>query len=123
MKTTKALRIVALLPLGFMVSILLLFGLGEALGGDLSGLMHLVEVVIAVAVAWVAWKRPRWGGVLMLLGAAFQTLRFWNMFQRADGAAMTAPLFITILPLAFSGLLLLLVDWMDRHPRQAALPK
>lgn len=123
MKTTKALRIVALLPLGFMVSILLLFGLGEALGGDLSGLMHLVEVVIAVAVAWVACKRPRWGGVLMLFGAAFQTLRFWNMFQRADGAAMTAPLFIIILPLAFSGLLLLLVDWMDRHPRQAALPK
>ena len=123
MKTTKALRIVALLPLGFMVAILLLFGLGEALGGDLSGLMHLVEVVIAAAVAWVAWKYPRWGGVLMLLGAGFQTLRFWNTFQRATASAMTAPLFIIILPLAFSGLLLLLVDWMDRHTRQAALPK
>lgn len=123
MNTTKALKIVAMLPLAFMVAILLLFGIGEAMGGDLSGLMHLVEVAIVGAVVWLAWKRPLWGGILLLIGAALQTFNFWHAFQNADASAVIAPLVIILLPLAFSGLLLLLVHWLEHHPRPAVVQK
>ena len=99
MKTTQALKIVAILPLVFTVSVLLLFGVGEAVGGDLSGLMHLVEVLIVGAVIWLAWKRPVWGGALLLAGASFQIIRFWNALQQAGPSAVMAPLFIIVLPL------------------------
>ena len=121
MKTIKALKIVAMFPLVFMVSVLLVFGIGETLGGDLSGLMHLVGVAFVVAVAWLAWKRPFWGGILMLAGAGFQALRFWNAFRQADPSVVMAPLFIILLPLAFSGVLLLFAAWLDHHPSQAPL--
>ena len=123
MKTIRALKIVAMLPLAFMVAILLLFGIGEAVGGDLSGLMHLVEVAIMGVVVWVAWKRPFWGGILLLVGAALQTFNFWRAFQNADASAVIAPLVIILLPLAFSGLLLLLEHWLEHHPRPAPVQK
>jgi hypothetical protein len=112
MNTIKGLKIAALLPLGFMSLVLLMFGIGESVGGDLSGLMHLVPVAFAGLVMWLCWKRPLWGGILLLVGAAFEALNFWRMFASADQSAVIAPLVIMILPLAFSGLLLLTAEWV-----------
>ena len=114
MKTIQALKFAAMVPLAFMVLILLAFGIGESLGGDLSGLMHLVPVVLVGLVVWMCWKRPLWGGILLLAGAIVQAAMFWRMFMRADASEIIAPLVIMILPLAFSGLLLLLTALLGR---------
>lgn len=113
MKTTRALKIVAMLPLGFMVLVLMAFGIGETVGGDLSGLMHLVEVAIVGGVVWLAWKRPLWGGILLLLGAIVQALNFGRFFSQADATAIIAPLVIMVIPLGFSGILLIVADHLQ----------
>lgn len=104
---TKGLKIAALVPPAFMVLVLLAFGIGESLGGDLSGLMHLAQAAPVLLVIWLGWKRPLWGGILLLLGAAFKALTFWRQFPGADSPAMISPSVIMILPLALSGVLLL----------------
>lgn len=108
MKTVKALKIAALVPLGFMVAILLIFAIGESVGGDLSGLMHLVPVVLVGLVAWLCWKRPLWGGILLLAGAVFEAVFFAAIVLRdANPGGMVSPIIILILPLTLSGALLL----------------
>jgi hypothetical protein len=119
MNTIKGLKIAAMVPLGVMVLVLLAFGIGESVGGDLTGLMHLVPVVFVGVVVWLCWKRPLWGGILLLAGAGFEALTFWKLFSMADAAAIISPLVIMILPLAFSGLLLLAAEWVGRLHRSA----
>jgi hypothetical protein len=114
MQTIRGLKIAAMVPLGFMVLVLLMFGIGEVVGGDLSGIQHIVPVVFVGLVVWLCWRRPLWGGILLLLGASFFTLTFWRMFTSEDLSAMVAPLVIMILPLAFSGLLLLAAEGVGR---------
>lgn len=113
MKTVQSLKVAALVPLGFMVLVLLTFGLGETLSGDLSGMMHFVPVVFAVLVAWLCWKRPLWGGVLLLAGVVFEVIAFWGILINRPPMWFWT-LIIMILPLAFSGLLLLTAEWVKR---------
>ena len=115
MKTIRGLKIAAMIPLGFMMLILLAFGIGESVGGDLSGLMHLVPLVFAGLVIWLCWKRPLWGGILLLAGALFEAFRFRGAFVSANQGSMIWPLIIMILPLALSGLLLLTAAWIGRN--------
>jgi len=116
MKTVQGLKIAALVPLAFMVLLLLSFGIGETLSGDWSGLMHFVPVIFAVLVAWVCWKRPLWGGVLLLIGVVFEVVFFWGTLVGRPPMWFW-PLIIMILPLAFSGLLLLTAEWVQ-HIKQ-----
>ena len=48
------------------VGLLLLLGIGEMAGGDVSGIQHLVEVAPLVCLGILAWKRPRIGGVILV---------------------------------------------------------
>jgi hypothetical protein len=114
MKTIRGLKIAAMIPLGFMVLILLLLGIGEMLSGDWSGSQHFIPVLFVGLVVWLCWKRPLWGGLLLLSGAAISVLIFWRFFTSTDPTDMLGPLTIMILPLAFSGLLLLTSEWLTR---------
>ena len=114
MTTIRGLKIAAMVPLGFMVLVLLIFGIGETVGGDLSGIQHFVPVIFVGLVVWLCWKRPLWGGILLLVGALFEAVVFMGFLTKAEAGSIIAPLVIMVLPLAFSGLLLLLVHWLGR---------
>jgi hypothetical protein len=114
MKTVHSLKIVAMFPLAFLVLVSLLFGVGEMLGGDISDAGHLIPVVFVGLVIWLCWKRPLWGGILLLLGAAISWLKFRRVFLSDNTAVWVSPLVIMILPLVFSGFLLLTAEWMGR---------
>ena len=100
MKTVQSLKVAAFVPLGFMVLVLLTFGIGETLSGDLSGLVHFVPVIFAVLVAWLCWKHPLWGGVLLLAGVVFEVIAFWGVLVGRPPMWFWT-LIIMILPLAF----------------------
>lgn len=119
MKTVQSLKVAALVPLGFMVLILLILGIGETLGGDLSGLMHFVPVIFVALVAWLCWKHPLWGGVLLLAGVVFEVIAFWGVLVGRPPMWFWM-LIIMILPLAFSGLLLLTAEWVKRMKQTAS---
>ena len=106
MKKEQGLKIVAIIPLGLATVVLLLFGVGEMVGGDWSGVGHLITAVIIIALILLGWKRPLWAGIPLLI------LGIWaaSMFSLRNLAA----LLILIGPLLFSGLLLLGAAWAMR---------
>src|SRR5512134_1233846 len=104
MKNIKAVKIAALVFPGLVIAILLLFALGETVGGDWSGLGHLVQAIPIGLLMWLGWKRPLWGGIFLLLLSFLAFYAFVDTFSRAD---WVAPVLIIVAPLFLSGVLLL----------------
>lgn len=117
MKIVKGLKIASLVPLGWMVIILLMFGIGETLGGDWSGLGHLIPVVVVVLVIWLGWNRPLWGGALLLVGAALEAVQFSQAL--GDPQEWLPPFLIMVLPLALAGIFLLSAGLAARKTHSA----
>jgi len=111
MKSIKALKIIALIFPGLVVAILMLFTVGETIGGDWSGLGHLIQVAPIVLLMWLGWKRPLWGGIFLLLLGLLASLSFADAVR---GSEWLAPFLIIIAPLLLSGLLLLGVAWLEK---------
>lgn len=68
MKHIKALKIIVLIIPGLTVAILLLFALGEMVGGDWTGSGHLLQAIPILLFIWLGWKRP----LLGLVGLEFK---------------------------------------------------
>lgn len=104
MKNIKALKVLALIFPALTVAILLLFAFGETLGGDWSGLGHLIQALPIALLMWLGWKRPLWGGIFFLVLGFLA----WQSFNDAlRGPGWLVPFLILIAPLFISGVLLL----------------
>lgn len=115
MKTVSILKIIGLVPIGLIALVYLIFGIGESAGGDLSGLMHLVPFVIMGLAMWLCWKRPLWGGILLLAMALFRVLALIpELFLRPPGSIWNSSLFVLILIPAISGGLFLYAGLLER---------
>jgi hypothetical protein len=88
------------IPIGFW----LLFGIGETIGGDMSGVIHLVPAFLVGLLIVVGWRWPLYGGALLLL------------FGIAEALAFSATGILLILggPLMLSGLLLVVAGLLAR---------
>ena len=115
--TAKGLKIAALIPVGLMTLVLLMFGVGEMVGGDWSGIGHFLPILFVWLVMWLSWKKPLWGGGLLLVGAGLNVIRFMPAFLYQQNNL--APLFIMILPLVLSSGLLL---WAGLVEKKTAPP-
>lgn len=115
MNTAKILKILGLLPIGFLSLVVLVFGVGESSGGDLGGLMHIVQFVIAGLAMWLCWKYPFWGGILLLAFTLIRTLALIpEFFLRPPGSVWSPSLFwVTFLP-ALPGALFLYAGLLER---------
>lgn len=60
-------KIAALVLLGLGVVFYLMFTVGEIAGGDVSGIQHLPPALALVGLLWLAWKRPRGAGIVLLV--------------------------------------------------------
>ena len=122
MKTAKILKIIGLLPIGLMSLVFLIFGIGESVGGDMGGLMHLVSFVIAALAIWLCWKYPLWGGIFLLAVTLFRTLALIpELFLRPTGSIWSPSLFmLTFLP-AIPGALFLYAGLLERKAVAANL--
>ena len=104
MNKFKGIKIVALISLGIPLVILLLFTVGETLGGDWSGLGHLIQAIPIALLMWLGWKHPLWGGILLLVLSFIAGYSFANPLRGTD---WLAPLLIIVVPLILSGILFL----------------
>ena len=103
------LRIAALVPLVLQGLVFVFFGLGEMLGGDLSGAGHLVELAVLVLLAILAWLRPLEGGLALLAVGVLQAATMAAAFAAAPpGAVMSPALAILAVPAVLSGVLFFL---------------
>jgi len=111
MQKNKTMKIVALIPSGLVAGILLLFLVGESIGGDWSGLSHLIQLIPVVLLMWLGWKRPLWGGVFLLVLSLIAAYSFANPLRGTD---WLAPLLLIVAPLMFSSLLFLGAAWIEK---------
>jgi hypothetical protein len=115
MNTAKILKILGLLPIGFLSLLSLVLGIGESAGGDFGGLMHLLAVVVLGLAIWLCWKYPFWGGILLLAMALFRVLALIpEFFLRPPGSIWNPGLFLLILIPAISGGLFLYAGLLER---------
>lgn len=115
MKTAKTLKIIGLLPVGLLLLVYLVFGIGEAASGDVGGWMHLVQFAIVGVAIWLCWKYPLWGGILLLAMALFRVLALIpELFLRPPGSIWNSSLFVLILIPAISGGLFLYAGLLER---------
>lgn len=69
-------KLAALVLLGLGVAFYLTFAVGEMAGGDVGGIQHLPPAAVLGALLWLARRRPRTAGIVLLalavpLGAAY----------------------------------------------------
>jgi hypothetical protein len=111
MTTAKGMKIAALIPPGLATAILLLFAVGETASSDWSGLGHLIPAALIGLLMWLGWKRPMWGGILLLLAGVLAALFFSDALR---GPEWLAPFLIIIAPLLLAGLVLLGAAWLEQ---------
>ena len=111
MKNIKGLKITALIFLGWTSAILLLFMIGEIVGGEWSGLGHLIQVIPILLLMWLGWKRPLSGGILLLV---LGFIAFHSFVSALRGPGWLAPFMTIIAPLLLSGFLLLGAAWVEK---------
>jgi hypothetical protein len=112
MKNIRPLKIIALVFPGLTIAILVLFALGETIGGDWSGLGHLLQALPIYLLIWLGWKHPLWCGVFLIV------LSFLTSYSFADalrGPDWPARFIIIIAPLLLSGVLLLGAAGLERR--------
>lgn len=93
-----------LLPVGF----LLIFAIGETLGGDLSGLQHLVQAAPLVLLALLAWSLPTLGGVVLLVIGGLLALAYPLLIRGLPVGTLLLVEAILFAPAVLSGLLFVL---------------
>jgi hypothetical protein len=112
MNNPKGIKTIALIFPGIPLVILLLFAIGETVGGDWSGLGHLIQAIPIALLMWLGWKRPLWGGILLLVLSLVAAYSFANPLSGAD---WLAPLLIIVAPLILSGILFLSAARMEQR--------
>lgn len=114
----RVLRIVACIILGIPLVVFLIFGIGEMVGGDLSGGMHLVEALIVVLVGILSWKRPFEAGIILCLSSlALGGFFLINLLADhvREGPINFHSLLILVLPTLITGILFLSAGIMARR--------
>jgi hypothetical protein len=112
MKKTSRIKLMALIFPGLTIAILLLFALGETIGGDWSGLGHLFQAIPIGFLMWLGWKRPLWGGMFLLV---LSLLASYGLADALRGPGWPVRMLIMIAPLFLSGILLLSAAGLERR--------
>jgi cytochrome bd-type quinol oxidase subunit 1 len=91
---SKRLKIAASALLAIPILVLLTFTFGETLGGDVSGLQHLLQAAPLVVLLVASWRFP-WQGGIALLVIGISVLSFW-LFFALEGEMSVAGLAVTV---------------------------
>ena len=90
-------------------------GVGEVLGGDISGVGHLLPAVLGGILAWLVGRRPGEGAVV-LVGLGMITTA-WYLWPKAGGWQFDmVPIVLLAMPFLVPGLLL----WAAFENREAS---
>jgi hypothetical protein len=113
--SAKQLKIAGLIPLLIPIALLLLFTVAETVGGDLSGLGHLIMLAPLLILAIFAWKKPDLAGkilvvvgVLLLILSLAQAVLVRVVVREEMGMGIGALIgtgLVVYVPLIISGLL------------------
>lgn len=104
--SAKQLKVAGLILLLIPIAFLLLFTIAETVGGDISGLGHLIQLAPLVILAIFAWKKPDLGGkILVVIAVLLAIIYLALVVPRFEGRAGSGVLLLVFLPPVISGLL------------------
>ncbi len=107
-------KTIAAMILGIPVSLVVLFAVGEGIGGEAGWWGHLIQLALALAFAAVAWTAPRIGGPMLV--AAGLALATWVVSVADNVPAALTTIGILVLPMVVSGVLFTLAGFSSgRH--------
>jgi hypothetical protein len=110
MKLSNGLKIAAFVLADLLTIFLLFMGLGEMFGGDISGIQHVIPAAVLLALMWLGWKHPYWGGLGLciaglLLGVVVTVMNIPMDVKRNFLLIIALPAFLSGALLLTSGLL------------------
>jgi hypothetical protein len=104
-----------LLVLGLHTAFYLVFAIGESVGGDLSGLSHLVPAAVLILLMFLAYRRPAESGwVLLAMGLVSMIL--YSGIGR--GGFQFQTFLLAAAPSLLAGLLFLAAAWLAKKAPQ-----
>lgn len=114
-RSARWLRIAALVALAVPAAILVLFGVGEMVGGDLSGAAHLLELAVTALVGILAWMRPLEGGAALAAGGGLFMVVFLASAAGAQSAVISPAVLILAAPQIISGVLFFIAGMLGQR--------
>ncbi|MDA0365842.1 MAG: hypothetical protein O3B31_14195 [Chloroflexi bacterium] len=114
----RHLRAIATAAIAPVVAVLVLFVVGEAGGGDLSGLQHVVQLAPLVLIVAAAWRFPTVGGGLLVVLSLVLIVGYpvWALDREISPLGIVLVEALLLLPPLASGLLFLAAGRMMRVP-------
>lgn len=106
------LRWVALAIMAIYAAFWALFGAGEIMAGDWSGIIHFGPVVLILGLTFLCWKRPMSGGIVTFLAGIALSLRFFTNMTRPEDKVSAA--LIIGGPFVLAGILFILYALLSR---------
>lgn len=117
MKTSKGLKIAATALMTLAAAFFMFMGVGEMLGGDLSGMIHLPPVALIALMMWFGWKKPLAGGMTMFLLGLVIGVYFFSLAPKNE-IRMTGVLIMSM-PFLLPGLMFIIAALLEhRKPIQ-----
>jgi hypothetical protein len=103
------------------IAILLLFTFGEVIGGDISGVQHLAQLLPLAIVLAAAWRFPRVGGAALVALSLVLGVVYPFAFAGADlGTIILVELLLFVPPMLAGLLFLVAARASSRAQRQAS---
>ena len=112
MKSSNIFRIAAAIILGLMVLFWLFTSVRGILAGVPGELNNLIIMLVAVLLAFLAWKRLLLGGLLICGFGILLALYFFLL--PTDLQTITPQLILMCIPLTLAGLLFIEADWVSK---------
>jgi len=109
------LRWVALAIMAIYAAFWTLFGAGEIMAGDWSGIIHFGPVVLILGLMFLCLKRPMSGGIVTLLAGIALSLRFFSSMTRPEDKTSAA--LIIGGPFILAGILFIIYALLSRPKR------
>ena len=117
MKLAMWLKIAAEIPIGLLAASSLFIGIGQMIARDSNGFWLLCGAVFFGAMMWLAWWRPRYMSVMLMLFS----MMLWAIFRGivdSNGPDDRVGAIIIALPMSLSGFLLLFSWWRASRARE-----
>ena len=83
----------------------LLFAIGEISGGDTSGLIHFLQLLILGIFLYISIKKPYIGGLLMLFSGFILSMEYVSHSSHMPMQSLILVISLMFLPLIMAGIL------------------
>ncbi len=92
---------ICILPATFFI----IFALGETIGGDMTGFVHIAQLAILATLSYIAYRYPYVGGLLMLFSGLLLAMSYVSATRHFPPITILIVTMTVFIPLIVAGVL------------------